>query len=83
MSQLMSSNFVQFHNLNSDYLENYSHFLVSWECACCAEGKRSSENSWFNFKTLVEEFQVSDAKLKQMEQEAIKELRQFETKRHA
>ena len=58
-------------------------FMVDWQCKCCENGKRKPIDSWMYLNELVDVYNIDSDKLRSLEQIAIRELRERETKKHA
>jgi len=63
--------------------KNKIKMLVTWNCSCCKEGKRSTDDSWIFSKDLIRLFQLSEDKVRASERTAIREFKEKETKRLA
>ena len=57
--------------------------MVDWQCKCCENGKRKPIDSWMYLNELVDVYNIDSDKLRSLEQIAIRELRERETKKHA
>ena len=57
--------------------------MVDFTCDCCNKGKRPPSQCWLYMNDLIENYGQDIEKLRQLEQVAIRELRERETKKHA